>query len=107
MELKILNKSEEALLARTKVESEVLFDKSTPSNKDIKSQLAKMLNKDEKLLDIKHIYTSFGMKKAKILCYAYKDEDTLNKVKTKARKANKAATAPSTEAAKPAEEKKA
>ena len=50
MELKVLNKKEEPLLSRIKVESEVIFEKATPSEQEVKSNLAKTLGKDEKVI---------------------------------------------------------
>ena len=86
MELKILNKKEEPLLSRIKVESEIEFESATPSEKEVKSGLAKTLGKDEKLLDIKGIYTLYGLKKAKVLCYAYENEEILKRIKIEGRK---------------------
>jgi len=81
MELKVLNKKEEPLLSRIRVESEIIFEKATPSEQEVKSNLAKTLGKDEKLLDVKGIYTQYGLKKAKVLCYAYENEDILKRIK--------------------------
>jgi len=80
MELNIINKKDEPLLSRTKIESEILFEKATPSTSEVKSNLAKALGKDEKLLDVKHILTIFGLKKANVLCYAYENEEILKKI---------------------------
>ena len=89
MELKILDKKEEPLLSRTRVESEILFEKATPSGQEVKSMLAKNLGKDEKLLDVRGIHTMYGLKKAKILCYAYENEVTLKRIKVVKKKAQK------------------
>jgi len=86
MELKILQKNEEPLLSRTRVESEVLFEKATPSNKEIKTKLAQVLGNDEKLLDVIGIYTIYGLKKATILCYAYENEEVLKKIRIESKK---------------------
>ena len=63
MELKILQKKEEPLLSRTRMEAEVLFDKGIPSTKEIKGNFAKSLGKDESLVDIKGIYSQYGQKR--------------------------------------------
>ena len=91
VELKILQKKEEPLLSRTKIESEIVFDKATPSNQEVKSSLAKALSKDEKLLDVRGIYTQYGLKKAKILCYAYENEEVLKRIKIEKKKTEKKA----------------
>ena len=86
MELKILQKKEEPLLSRTRIESEIIFEKATPSGQEVKSMLAKNLGKDEKLLDVKSIYTKYGLKKATILCYAYENEEILKRIKVETKK---------------------
>ena len=91
MELKILQKKEEPLLSRTRLEGEVLFDKATPSTKEIKSSFAKSLGKDESLVDIGGIYSQYGQKKAKVVCYAYENKDVLKKIKGETKKAKEKA----------------
>ena len=76
--MNIVNKREEPLLSRTRLEGEVLFDKATPSTKEIKSNVAKSLGKDESLVDIEGIYNHYGQKKAKVVCYNYENEDIFN-----------------------------
>ena len=80
MELKIINKKEDPLLARTKVESEIIFDKGTVSREEIKSKLGKDLGKDEKLIVVKGIYTKYGLKKATNLSYVYENEEALKRI---------------------------
>jgi len=80
MELKIINKKEDPLLARTKVESEIIFEKGTPSREEITSKLGKDLGKDEKLIVVKGIYTKYGLKKATNLSYVYENEEALKKI---------------------------
>ena len=81
MELKVMQKKEEPLLSRVRIESQIVFDKVTPSNAEVKSNLAKILGKDEKLIDIKSIYNEYGQKKAKVIGYAYENEDVFKKIK--------------------------
>ena len=38
------------------------------------SSLASSLKSDEKLIAIRHIYNSFGAKKAEVIAYLYNDE---------------------------------
>ncbi len=80
MELKIINKKEEPLLSRTRVEAEIAFENATPSKAEIKTQLAKDVGKDEKLVVVKGIYNSYGLKKAKNVSYVYENEDSLKKI---------------------------
>ena len=79
MELKIINKNKEPLLARIKVEAEVIFEKATPSREEIKNKLATDLSKDKKLIVVKAIYTIRGLKKATNLSYVYENEEALKR----------------------------
>lgn len=108
MELKIINKKEDPLLSRTRVESKIAFDKSTPSKDEIKSRLGKDLGKDEKLIVVKGIYTEYGLKKGKNLSYVYENEESLKRIEMqKEKKSKKKGAKPEEKAAeKPREEKK-
>ncbi|MAH01857.1 hypothetical protein CMO87_01325 [Candidatus Woesearchaeota archaeon] len=86
MELKIINKKEEPLLSRTKVEAEMVFEKATPSREETKSKLCNILGKDEKLIVVKGIYNEFGLKKAKNLSYVYENEESLKKIEVETKK---------------------
>ena len=86
MQLKIVNKKEDPLLSRTKVESEIIFEKATPSREEIKNELVKVLGKDEKLIVIKGIYTSYGLRKAKNLSYVYENEESLKRIEIEKKK---------------------
>jgi ribosomal protein S24E len=86
MELKIINKKEEPLLSRTKVEAEMVFEKATPSREETKSKLCNILGKDEKLIVVKGIYNEFGLKKAKNLSYVYENEESLKKLEVETKK---------------------
>ena len=86
MQLKIVNKKEDPLLSRTKVESEIIFEKVTPSREEIKNELVKVLGKDEKLIVVKGIFTSYGLKKAKNLSYVYENEESLKRIEVEKKK---------------------
>ena len=86
MELKVINKKEEPLLSRIKVEAEIAFEKATPSRAEIKSQVAKDVGKDEKLVVVKSIYTTYGLKKAKNVSYVYENEDSLKRIEVEKKK---------------------
>jgi len=105
MELKIINKKEYPLLSRTKVESEISFDKATPSGEEIKSKLGKELGKEEKLIVVKGIYMEYGLKKAKNLAYVYENEEDLKRIEVeKKEKAGKKKDAKPADQEKPAKE---
>jgi len=71
------------------MEAEVMFENATPSGQEVKSNLAKKIGKDEKLIDVKSIYTVFGLKKAKILFYAYENEEILKRIKVEKKESEK------------------
>ncbi|MBI4143578.1 hypothetical protein HY487_01695 [Candidatus Woesearchaeota archaeon] len=74
MELKITETKEEPLLSRKLVKASLEFEKATPSYAEVNSLLASNLKSDEKLVAIRHIYNSFGAKKADVFAYVYNDE---------------------------------
>ena len=75
MQLSIIQKKEEPLLSRTMLKADIEFEKSTPSYAEVTSVLATALKSDEKLIAIKHIYNSFGSRKAQVIAYLYSDEN--------------------------------
>ena len=74
VQLSITQKKDEPLLSRTMIKATIEFEKSTPSYTEITSLLAANLKADEKLVAIRHVYNSFGDRKAEIEAYVYKDE---------------------------------
>ena len=93
VQIDIAEKKEEPLLSRTMVKANMEFDKSTPSYTETATLLASNLKADEKLIAIRHIYTHFGSKKARIIAYLYADEGKKQAVepKLKEKKDKKAA----------------
>ena len=93
IQLSITSKKEEPLLARTMVKASLEFEKSTPSYAEVTSSLASSLKSDEKLIAIRHIYNSFGAKKAEVIAYVYNDEAKKHLIepKLKEKKENAAA----------------
>ena len=75
MQINVTNKKEEPLLSRTIVKANLEFEKATPSYPEVTALLASHLKADEKLVAIRHIYNSFGAKKAEVIAYVYSDED--------------------------------
>lgn len=95
IQLSVTSKKEEPLLARTMVKATLEFEKATPSYAEVTSLLATNLKSDEKLVAIRHIYNSFGNKKAEVIAYLYNDEAKKQliepKLKVKKEKAAKTA----------------
>ena len=92
--MSITIKKEEPLLARTMVKATLEFEKASPSYAEFTSGLAATLKSDEKLVAIRHIYNSFGDRKAEVIAYVYNDEAKKQliepKLKEKKEKAAKA-----------------
>ena len=62
MNLNIREKKEEPLLSRTKIIAEIIFDKETPSKKDIKSTIVSSLKSSENLVVVRRdhvLYVEF------------------------------------------------
>lgn len=95
MDMKITEKKEEAPLSRVKLTGEIAFESVTPSYEEVRKKISSSLNCDEKLIVIKNIYTKFGMKKASLFAYVYKNEESMKKIEPK----------PKVKKAKPGEEK--
>ena len=90
MQLNITQKKEEPLLSRIMLKATIEFDKSTPSYSEISSLLAGNLKSDEKLISIRHVYNSFGAKKADIEAYVYSDEAKKELIEPKKKEAKAA-----------------
>jgi len=83
MEIKILNKIENALLNRTEITAEIFHEgKPTPTRDDIRKHLAAMLGSDESLLSIKHVKS--GVKNSSMCSVTlYKSKEELEKLEAK------------------------
>jgi ribosomal protein S24E len=80
MALKITSTEEKPLLARKEIKGELSFaEKATPSNDDVRKEIASQLKVGEKTVLVKHIYTAFGSSDAKIEAYIYNTEKDLKK----------------------------
>ena len=74
MEFNITSKKEEPLLSRTMIKANISFEKMTPSYQELIPLIASTVKADEKLVAIRHVYTSFGNRNAEVTAYIYKDE---------------------------------
>ena len=84
------------LLTRKRISFELENQgQATPSRNTIKEEIAKKYKTKPELVSIKHIYTRFGLQKAKIIAHIYKDEKTLKYLETpKGKKEKKKKKAP-------------
>ena len=83
MQLKILNEKKEPLLSRTMLTASLEYEKATPSYQEVMSLIASQLKTEEKLIAIRHVYNSFGHKKAELIAYIYTDENKKQLIETK------------------------
>lgn len=86
MELKIVGRKEEPLLSRVKIDSEIAFEKATPSIAEIRDALASQLGKDKGLIAIKGVYNEYGLRKAKGIAYLYDNEEIFRRFESKKEK---------------------
>ena len=83
MLFKINERLEQPFLDRVRVVGEVVFEKATPSYAEVAKELAGQLKAPEDAVAIQHIYTSFGMTKAKVIANVYHSKDSLIKFEPK------------------------
>lgn len=83
MEIKIIKETENKLLARREIVANVLFEKATPTRKDIQKELAKKIKSAEELSIIKQIKTNFGEASAVVTAYVYSDKEIMTKTERK------------------------
>jgi len=88
MQIKDIKKNEEPLLARTRLNVVVEYDKATPSYSESISLLATHLKADQSLIAIRHIYTSFGQRRSEIIAYIYNSKDKMQLIEPKKAKAD-------------------
>ena len=106
MNIKIINKNEQPLLARIEIEAELSYPKATPSNKEVAENIASQLKIQAKNVVIKHIYTKFGTQDAKVVAYAYKTPEDKERIERKTKHLVEKEKKEKESAKKPAEEAK-
>lgn len=80
MEIEIKKQRETPLLSRTRVTLTLDYDAATPNRLEIRKTVAHKLKAKEELVVIKHIYTRFGQKKAKIIAHVYNDRKEMEAI---------------------------
>lgn len=109
MKVEIKEKTEEPLLSRQRIVADVSFTGAVPSRENIKKDIASQMKAQAELVEVQHIYPSFGIGNAKILAFVYKDKkafDLLKKQKGKKKKAKKEGEAKEEGAEEPEEKSK-
>lgn len=59
------------------------FKGATPSRLDIRDALAKKVKAEAALTVVKHIYTRYGVEKAKVIAHIYQSKEEMNKYEEK------------------------
>lgn len=115
MDLELIKERDMPLMSKKRYSFYLNFKGTTPARKDIKEAVAKMVKSEPELTVVKHIYTRYGIEKAKVIANVYSNKEdmekfeeksTLEKNKAKEEPKEEAAEAPAApaEEAKPAEE---
>ena len=104
MTFKIISQENEPLLSRIHVKAELIFEHATPSNAEVKKQIASSMKKDESLVVIKKIATHFGEKMADVDAVVYENKEAKESIEPKTKHIRDAEKKAAEEAAKPKEE---
>lgn len=81
--MKDIKETEMKLLGRKRIKFEIEHSgQATPQKSTIKEQIAKKYNTEPNLVSIRHVYTRFGVPKARVIAHIYKDEKTLKFLET-------------------------
>jgi len=83
MKLELKEEKEMPLLSRKRLQFRAEFESATPKRDDIRKEVAKKAGVDEKLVIIRHIYTKFGKREAKVIVHIYKNEEDIKKIEEK------------------------
>ena len=81
MKVEIKEKTEEPLLSRQRLVGEIAYTGPVPSRDEVKKSISSQLKAQVDLIDVEHIYPSFGAGNAKLLAFAYKDKKALELLK--------------------------
>jgi ribosomal protein S24E len=90
MEIEVKNKKENQVLQRNEINGAISFTGATPSNQQLRDELAKKLGVQAEVVAIRHIYGAFGAGNAKFEAVAYATKEQFDKIEPK-KKAPKAA----------------
>jgi len=104
MTFKIISQENEPLLSRIHVKAELIFEHATPSNAEVKKQIASSMKKDESLVVIKKIATHYGEKMADVDAVVYENKEAKESIEPKTKHMRDAEKKAAEEAAKPKEE---
>jgi ribosomal protein S24E len=99
----VTDKKDNHLVGRVEMKAHMKYNGATPSNVTVRKEVAQEFKADEKLVVVKHIYTSFGKQEAEISAFIYKNVKIRDEFEPKLKAAQ---TKVADEAKKKTEEKK-
>lgn len=79
MKIDNFNQEEQPLFSRNHYKFTICYDKITPSNEDVKKELAKKSESNEDLIIINQIKNKNGLRESVVDAYIYKDAKSLAK----------------------------
>jgi len=92
MDIEVKNKKENPQLQRQEITGEIKFSGATPSNQQLRDELAKKIGVQADLVAIRHIYGAFGTGKASFEAVAYATKEQFAKIEPKKKEKKAAAT---------------
>ncbi len=104
MKLEIKSETNNPLIGRKEIRGILVFDKATPSNAEVKKEIAVKLGVPENMIVNKHVCTRYGEPSAEFLAYVYDSRENLARYEPKTKK-QKEAEAKAAEKAESSEEK--
>ena len=80
MNVKVVNKVENKLLARKEVEAQLSYRGATPKRTEMREELAKKISCDPDLLVLREVKNEYGIQRVKVVAHAYENKEQLEKV---------------------------
>jgi ribosomal protein S24E len=91
MKIQLLDEKKSPLLGRSRYKFQIEYlGESTPSNTDVKKEVARILKVKDELIAIRHIYQRFGVNKSKVIVHVYEKESDLRKLEKDSKASAKA-----------------
>lgn len=73
----VLKESKYPLLSRTRVTAKILYEGATPSRLVMRRKIAEVCKSKEDHVAIRHIFTGFGQREAKVIAHVYENADKM------------------------------
>ncbi len=83
MELELIKERDMPLLSRKRYSFYLTFKGSTPTRKEVRDVIAKKMKSEPELTVVKHIYTRYGISKAKVIAHVYSDKKDMERFEDK------------------------